>query len=62
MISLTQQSESIRDLMSDLFSGRQGYRDLRSRLLLTVPTLMVAGLAGNLNFPRKPAESVQNHS
>jgi flavin-dependent dehydrogenase len=62
MISLTQQSESIRDLMSDLFAGIQGYRDLRSRLLRIVPSLMAEGLASSLRFPGKPAESIHNHS
>ena len=62
MISLTQQSESIRDLMSDLFTGIQGYRDLRSRLLRIVPSLMAEGLASSLRFPGKPAESIHNHS
>jgi flavin-dependent dehydrogenase len=32
MVALTEQSEGIRDLMSDLFAGTQSYRDLRSRL------------------------------
>jgi flavin-dependent dehydrogenase len=62
MVSLTQQSESIRDLMSDLFAGIQGYRDLRSRLLRIVPSLMAEGLASSLRFPGKPAESIHNHS
>src|SRR6266446_1045051 len=61
MISLTQQSESIRDLMSDLFAGIQGYRDLRSRLWRIVPSLMAEGLASSLRFPGKPAESIHNH-
>ena len=47
MVSLTEQSEGIRDLMSDLFAGTQNYRDLRSRLLRTVPSLMLAGLNGS---------------
>ena len=56
MISLTQQSESIRDLMSDLFAGIQGYRDLRSRLLRIIPSLMTEGLASTLRFPGKPVK------
>jgi len=43
MVALTQQSESIRNLMSDLFAGIQGYRDLRSRLMRIVPSLMTEG-------------------
>ena len=58
MISLTQQSKSIRDLMSDLFAGIQGYRDLRSRLLRVVPSLMTEELASTWRFPGKPAESL----
>jgi flavin-dependent dehydrogenase len=58
MISLTQQSESIRNLMSDLFAGSQGYRDLRSRLLRIIPSLMTEGLVSTLRFPGKPAESL----
>jgi flavin-dependent dehydrogenase len=54
MVALTQQSESIRNLMSDLFAGSQGYRDLRSRLLRIVPSLMTEGLASTLRFPGKP--------
>jgi len=56
MISLTQQSESIRDLMSDLFAGIQGYRDLRSRLLRIIPILMTEGVASTLRFPGKPVK------
>src|SRR5258706_10160504 len=62
MVSLTQQSESIRDLMSDLFAGIQGYPDLRSRLLRIVPSLMAEGLASSRRFPGKPAEPIHNHS
>jgi len=40
--------------MSDLFAGSQGYRDLRSRLLRIVPSLMTEGLASTLRFPGKP--------
>jgi flavin-dependent dehydrogenase len=56
MISLTQQSASIRDLMSDLFAGTQGYRGLRSRLVRIAPGLMLEGLTGNLRFHGKAAE------
>ncbi len=50
----------IRDLMSDLFAGSQGYRDLRSRLLHIVPGLMLESLTGNLRFQGKPVESLQS--
>jgi flavin-dependent dehydrogenase len=52
MISLTRQSESVRDLMSDLFAGIQGYRGLRARLMRIVPGMMFEGL-GNLKFAGK---------
>jgi flavin-dependent dehydrogenase len=51
MVSLTSQSESFRSLMTDLFAGIQGYRDLRSRLYRSLPSLMAEGLAGALHLP-----------
>ena len=51
MVSLTAQSASFRDLMSDLFAGIQGYRDLRSRLYRILPAVMAEGLAGMLRRP-----------
>lgn len=51
MIAFTQQSESFRNLMRDLFAGIQGYRDLRSRLYRTLPAMMAEGLAGTLSPP-----------
>jgi flavin-dependent dehydrogenase len=51
MVALTQQSESMRNLMSDLVAGIQGYRDLRSRLYRTLPSLIAEGLAGSLQLP-----------
>jgi flavin-dependent dehydrogenase len=55
MVALTEQSEGIRDLMSDLFAGTQNYRDLRSRLLRIVPSLMLAGLNGSIRLPSRRA-------
>jgi flavin-dependent dehydrogenase len=52
MVSLTAQSTSFRDLMSDLFAGIQGYRDLRARLYRILPSVMAEGLAGTLRRPR----------
>jgi len=52
MVSLTAQSASFRDLMSDLFAGIQGYRDLRARLYRILPAVMAEGLAGTLRRPR----------
>lgn len=51
MISLTAQSESFRELMSDLFAGIQGYRDLKHRLYRILPSVMAEGLAGTLFRP-----------
>ncbi len=51
MVSLTAQSPSFRELMSDLFAGIQGYRDLRSRLYRILPSVMAEGLAGTLRLP-----------
>jgi geranylgeranyl reductase family protein len=51
MVSLTAQSASIRDLMSDLFAGIQGYRDLRGRLYRILPSLMAEGIASTLSRP-----------
>jgi flavin-dependent dehydrogenase len=51
MVSLTAQSPTFRDLMSDLFAGIQGYRDLRSRLYRILPEVMAEGLAGTLCRP-----------
>jgi flavin-dependent dehydrogenase len=48
MIALTSRSESFRDLMSDLFAGVQGYRDLKARLYRILPTVMAEELAGTL--------------
>jgi flavin-dependent dehydrogenase len=51
MVSLTAQSKSFRDLMSDLFAGIQGYRDLRARMYKILPAVMAEGLAGTLCRP-----------
>jgi flavin-dependent dehydrogenase len=51
MVSLTARSASFCDLMSDLFAGIQGYRDLRARLYRILPAVMAEGLAGTLSLP-----------
>lgn len=48
IVDLTRQSEHFRDLLRDLFAGIQGYRDLRSRLYHTLPSIMAEGMAGTL--------------
>jgi len=57
MVSLTAQSAKIRDLMSDLFAGIQGYRDLRARLCRILPSLMLEGLTGTLRSANKISRS-----
>ncbi len=57
MISLTSQSASMRDLMSDLFAGIQGYRDLRARLYRILPAVLTEGLASSLRWTK--AESLR---
>jgi hypothetical protein len=51
MVSLTAQSASFRDLMSDLFAGIQGYKDLRARLMRILPTVMGESVAETLRWP-----------
>jgi flavin-dependent dehydrogenase len=51
VVSLTAHSASFRDLMSDLFAGIQGYRDLRARLYKILPAVMAEGLKGSLGRP-----------
>ncbi len=53
MVALTAQSASFRELMSDLFAGIQGYRNLRARLYKILPAVMAEGLAGTLRWPWK---------
>jgi geranylgeranyl reductase family protein len=61
MVSLTAESSSLRDLMSDLFAGIQSYRDLRARLYRILPAVMAEGLSGKLRMPwsnRNPIEEL----
>ncbi len=51
MIKLTAQSPKFGKLMSDLFAGIQGYRDLKTRLYRILPTVMAEGLASTLFRP-----------
>ena len=60
MISLAQQSASVRELMSDLFAGIQGYRGLRTRLMGIAPGLILEGISGGLRFHRGPTEPSEN--
>jgi flavin-dependent dehydrogenase len=51
MVTLTAQSATLRDLMSDLFAGIQGYGDLRARLFKIMPAVVAEGLLGKLRRP-----------
>lgn len=51
MVALTAKSERFRELISDLFAGIQGYRDLKARLYRILPSVMAEGLAGALFRP-----------
>ena len=53
MVSLTAQSASFRDLMSDLFAGIQGYRDLRARLGEMLPAVMARNATPIVERSRK---------
>jgi flavin-dependent dehydrogenase len=48
MVALVARSASIRELMSDIFAGKQGYLDLRARLYRILPAVMGEGLIGTL--------------
>ena len=51
MVQFVDNSASFRALMSDLFAGTQGYRDLRRRLYLTLPAMLAESLASALRLP-----------
>jgi flavin-dependent dehydrogenase len=50
-IQFTASSPSFRLLMSDMFAGTQGYRDLRRRLYRTLPRMLAESLASALSLP-----------
>jgi flavin-dependent dehydrogenase len=51
IVALTAQSATFRELMSDLFAGIQGYRDLRARTYRILPSVMAEGLAATVGRP-----------
>jgi flavin-dependent dehydrogenase len=51
IVALTAESATFRALMSDLFAGNQGYRDLRARMYRILPAVMAEGLAATLRSP-----------
>jgi geranylgeranyl reductase family protein len=56
MLQFIGSSASFRSLMSDLFAGTQGYRNLRRRLYRTVPTMLAESLATALRLPASERE------
>jgi flavin-dependent dehydrogenase len=52
IVALTAQSATFRELMSDLFAGIQGYRDLRARMYRILPAAMAEGLAATVGLAR----------
>jgi geranylgeranyl reductase family protein len=60
MISLANQSKSVREVMSDLFAGIQDYRGLRSRLMRIVPSLLLEGVGGRMQFSGEAAVPEEN--
>ena len=63
-IQFTAGSSSFRVLMSDMFAGAQGYRDLRRRLYRTLPRMLAESLATALTLPgtEHAAEAVPEFS
>jgi flavin-dependent dehydrogenase len=55
-IQFTASSSSFRLLMSDMFAGTQGYRDLRWRLYRTLPRMLAESLANSLSLPTSARE------
>ena len=51
MIALTAESATLRELMSDLIAGIQGYRGLKARLYRILPAVLMENLAGILRRP-----------
>jgi len=56
-IQFTAASASFRTLMSDLFAGTQGYRDLRRQLYRTLPRMLAQSLATALSLPTTQEQS-----
>jgi flavin-dependent dehydrogenase len=52
IVALTARSATFRELMSDLFAGIQGYRDLRARMYRILPAVMAEGLAATVGLAR----------
>jgi flavin-dependent dehydrogenase len=63
MVDLTASSAAFQALMRDLFSGAQGYLDLRRRLFRTLPKMLAESLANALQLKKNddPKESIAAH-
>ena len=55
-LQFTASSASFRALMSDMFAGTQGYRDLRRRLYRTLPRMLAESLASALRLPTSESD------
>jgi flavin-dependent dehydrogenase len=51
LVQFTAESRGFRSLMQDLFSGAQGYHDLRRRIYTTLPLLFAETLVKTLRLP-----------
>jgi flavin-dependent dehydrogenase len=62
IVSLTAQSATFCELMSDLFAGIQGYRGLRARMYRILPAVTAEGLAGTFRRPfrRSPSSTASD--
>jgi len=56
-IQFTANSGSCRALISDMFAGTQGYRDLRRRLYRSLPVIPAESLASALGLPASGSEA-----
>ncbi len=56
MVQFTGSSASFRELMSDMFAGTQGYRDLRRRLYCSLPAMLAESLVTALRLPSRGRE------
>jgi flavin-dependent dehydrogenase len=55
-VEWTASSETFRKIMRDLFSGAQGYLDLRRRLFRALPKMLAENLASGLRFKKNQAD------
>jgi geranylgeranyl reductase family protein len=57
MVNLISESQTFRELMCELLAGIQGYRGLRARLYRSLPTMIAEGLSGALRLSWGGAEA-----